>query len=400
MRHTSVQKIKIQMSDLQLGMYVCELDRPWTESSFLFQGFLLDNPKDYELLINTCQYVYIDVSKSKLLPKMEFENTGQFIAYHNKKEITPFQVEIEYAIRLYDKADEVIHNLFRDAAHGHIENVGEAKELIAATAASILRNPNALEMMTRLKDKDKYTAQHSVNVSILSMRLAQQVGLEYDRMQHIGLCGLLHDVGKMRTQDKVLKKPGRLTAKEMEEMKDHARLGYEILSNVRDLDKSVAEVAYSHHERLLGQGYPRGLQDEAISFESKLVAIADVYDAITSKRVYCDAIEPSTAMEYLYSMRAKAYDEKLVESFIQCIGIYPVGTLVELSSGEVALVLSSTPSHRLEPLIMLVRDAKKNPLASVRIINLTTFREKDGRPYNIVKSIPDGSYGVRCTRFR
>jgi putative nucleotidyltransferase with HDIG domain len=214
-------------------------------------------------------------------------------------------------------------------------------------------------------------------------------------MEMLGAGALLHDIGKLKTPLDVLNKPDKLTAAEFRIMQSHPVHGRELLANKYGLPHQVADMAFSHHERIAGGGYPRGLTGTQISVWSKMVAIVDVYDAITSDRCYHKGTSPTEALTKMYGWRLKDFDAELLEKFIQCIGIYPVGTLVELTSREVGIVISVNPNSRLKPKINMILNEKKQPYFPTRIVNLEDFKNNEpDTAYAIRDVLAPGAYGI------
>jgi len=264
---------------------------------------------------------------------------------------------------------------------------------------SIERNPSAMLWLTRIKNVDKYTAQHCLNVGILAIALGRHVGVGRKHMELLGLCGMLHDVGKMKVNQTILNKPGRLTREEFEHMKLHVTYGRDILVKDKSLQPEVVAAAYQHHERQDGKGYPTGMNAGSLNFYTKVVTIVDAYDAITSQRCYSDGNTSATALKILYENSGTQFDPKLVVKFIECVGIYPPGAVVEMQSGEVGVVLSVEPENRLLPKVVLLLGPDKKPMPQ-RIVDLKQQRElRAEQQHRIGKVLLDGAHGISLADF-
>ena len=391
----AIGKIQLHASQLKVGMFVIELDRPWLGTPFLFQGFRIRSADDIEKLRSQCDYVYIDIEKtarrSTAAPPSQAKVPSQRIYTMS----AAFEEEIFAANEIRVETESCIEQVFADVANDKMIDLVTVKRAVTNTVDGILRNPDAHVSLTQLKDWDRYTAQHSINVCILALAMARHLGLPRHEMEMLGAGALLHDVGKLKTPLEVLNKPGKLTAEEFNIMKAHPVHGRELLEHRYGLPHLVADMAYSHHERAAGGGYPRGLSGDQISIWSKIVAIVDVYDAITSDRCYHDGMSPTEALTKMYSWRLTDFDPELLEQFIQCLGIYPVGTLVELTSGEVGIVVSVNPVLRLRPLVSLVLDASKRPYYPSRTLDLADLAHSDpDTPCAIREVLKPGSYGI------
>ncbi len=333
-------------------MFVCDLDRPWMDSPFLLQGFLLKTPGDVKTVREVCDYVYVDPVKgtNKDQPSNRIEYTTSI----------EFEDEIENASQSYGRAYSLLKSTMDNIRFGNAINVEATKEVVNECVDSIVRNPNAMLLLTQLKDKDQYTSQHILNVCILAVMLGRHLGLPVGKLEELGLCGLLHDMGKMKVPNEILNKEGRLDSSELAIMKRHTSLGMEVLMSARGIILSAVDVAHNHHERLDGKGYPRGLTSYGITEFTRKVAIVDTYDAITRDRVYRKGRSHLMAINILAKCRNTHFDAGLVKKFVECIGIYPLGSLVELNTGEVGIVTEVSPKTRMAPKLLMIMDKIKN----------------------------------------
>jgi HD-GYP domain-containing protein (c-di-GMP phosphodiesterase class II) len=349
-------------------MYVCQLDKPWLESSFLFQGFELKNQADIDAVRKECQFVYIDVEKQSKVPLYQSKNSPYLTkeSFEKKPPTRPkisFIQEIEQATRTYGKSSDLVRSFMDDVHLGKAINVAVAKTMVAECVDSVLRSPDALLWMSQLKRKDAYTAQHSMNVSILSIVLGKYLNLNKTELNNLGLCGMMHDMGKMRIPLEILNKPGKLDEKELKIMQNHTLYGGKLLISSKDMYSGAVDVARTHHEHLDGAGYPYHLTDAQITPYSRIVAIADVYDAMSSDRVYQKGRTHLDAINLMTKISGTHLDPMLTYKFIECMGVYPVGSLVELNSGEVAVVIEVNPRYKLKPKVLLLLDEHKQKRA-------------------------------------
>jgi HD-GYP domain-containing protein (c-di-GMP phosphodiesterase class II) len=397
------QKVKVRIEDLRVGMYVAELDKPWLETSFLFQGFVIGSDKDIRTLARTCEYVYVDTERSttKIAEQKRQPSSMAHRASLRKPARTageqrlhkvPFEEEIGKVRSVHKAAGSHIQKMFEDARMGRTVDTGGAKKLVASLVGSIVRNPDALTWMTQLKHKDAYTAEHSLNVCILTLTFARHLGMDEATMKEIGLGGFMHDIGKLRVPLEILNKPGKLTEGEFELMKKHPTYGRDLLNRSGGVPSSTIDIAFAHHERAVGQGYPRGIQGQAISRFARIVAIVDVYDAISSDRIYHRGLSPQESMKRLYEWRNGSLDGELVEQFIQALGVYPLGSVVELNSGELAIVLSTDPKSRLQPKVLIATNAEKQLALPHHIIDLATETKRVGGGLAIRRVARPGDY--------
>ena len=400
---------QVRVEDLKLGMYVNELDRPWLETPFLFQGFPILTQHDIDQLQQYCRYVYVDDDQSVHI------RPGQASASEHKKPVQRFQTRrmnireepalgtrgrqrgfvetLPEAREVYRRAHHYITDLFGQIRQGRPVDLGQAQDLASRTVDNIVDNENAMLWLTLLKRKDEYTSFHSINVCALSVLFGSHLGLKDSELRLLGMGALLHDVGKMRIPSAILNKPQALDTHEMAIIREHPQLGIAILDEREDVPPLVREVVYSHHERYDGSGYPRGLQGEEINLFAMIVSIVDVYDAMTSDRAYHERISSHEVLNMMYGWHENEFRRDLLEEFIRCLGIYPVGSLVELSSGEVGVVMAVNREHNLRPMVLLVLDMHKKPYDTPRIINLAVHWES-GTPIHINRILPSDAFNL------
>ena len=383
--------IKMDVNDLSEGMYVSRLDRPWVDTPFMFQGFRIASTEEISQLQRHCKFVFIDKDKSINQDKHPAFIAPQISAPAPSITQVPhcalptnqeFKHHMKHALQVHATAKTYIDKIMKDVRDGKEIDVKEAKTLVGNLAKDIVENPTALLWLTQLKNRDEYTAMHSLNVCILSLFFGRSLQLNSQQLNELGLGALLHDIGKLRIPLEILNKPDRLTDDEFEIIKKHTIYGHELLKNKSELSQQSLEIVQHHHERIDGGGYPYGLEDQHIGLYSKIVKIVDVYDAVTSKRIYHDEVPPYHALNCIYSDRNTAFDEKLVQQFLKHMGIYPVGSAVELSTGEIGIVTTVNEKRHLTPTLLLVLDTEKQPLNQCRYINLANerWKQKDNSP--------------------
>jgi HD-GYP domain-containing protein (c-di-GMP phosphodiesterase class II) len=265
---------------------------------------------------------------------------------------------------------------------------------------SVVRNPDALLLLTYLRHKSHYAYDHAISVSVHLLAFGRHIGLPRPQLHVLGAAGILLDTGMSRLPGEILHKKGRLSEEEFETMKAHVGYGLEFVRNSPGLNPQVGEILALHHERENGSGYPLGLKEREISILGKMAAIVDCYVALISHRPYASPMPSFEALQMLYNWRGSFYHADMVEQFIQCLGPYPVGGLVELNTGEVAVVLEHNRIRRLKPRVMIVLDPDKQTLASPVTLDLindpVAFNDQ---PYHIERSLADGAYGADLTDF-
>lgn len=391
---------KMDVNDLRVGMFVVELDKPWEESIFMFQGLELQSPADVLAVQNECSFVWVDYDEYSLgddpaaTPGLPSAGVGSLL-----DKGVQVEDELDAATEVHSLASQAISNLFEEIRLGAEIDGTKIKQAVNGCVDSILRNPDASVWLTRIQAKHEATAQHSLNVAALSIIIAKSMNLTNRELEDVGVCGMLHDVGKTSVSSEVLNKPGPLTEEEMAEMQRHTRYGRDILLSTKSVMSGAADVAHSHHERPDGMGYPRRLPDDSIPMFAKIVAIAEAYDTMTINQPYRAAFSPSDAIQELYAQRGKQFDEDLVVRFIDSVGIFPPGSIVEMVNKEVGIVLSNT-SDKLRPRVIMILDAAGEPTAQ-RIVDLSQMdNDNEGRIYQIKTTHSDGSYGIDVGDFQ
>ncbi|MCL1893200.1 MAG: HD-GYP domain-containing protein [Holophagaceae bacterium] len=361
---------KVNTSDLKVGMFIHDLNVPWLQHNFASNRFMLLTEKQIEKIVKLqISDVLIDTSKGRdathAPTKEEAESELMEMILDIASEPDPVSkannLEMQWAEskQIHTEAVKVVSDVLTDARIGKHVSVEKAAPIVSDITKAVLGNDGTLVSLCRIKQRDSYTFQHSVSISALLVTFCNAVGgYSEDELHEIGLGGLFHDVGKMRIPNQILNKPGKLSDSEFAVMRSHVTEGVEYLRAGHSLSESTMKIVEEHHERFDGSGYPRGISRSAISRIGQMASIVDVYDAITSIRVYHKALEPINAMQLIYEWGGKHFDNSLVHQFIKGVGIYPVGSLVRLESARLAVVLRQGQNNLLKPLVRLVFDTR------------------------------------------
>ncbi|CAG1021452.1 partial Cyclic di-GMP phosphodiesterase, partial [Patescibacteria group bacterium] len=419
--YSALFKVQVPVENLTLGMYVTELDRPWVDSPFLFQGFEIRTEKELEAIQDVCNYVYVDVTKRRNVSK-EFVSHAHIETAKPKnpqakkhifaftqlsenwdygtppQKLSQFEKEIERANKVYDNAQVVVENFMKNVENGGGIDSIAAQKAVAQCVRSILHSPDAMLWLAQLKAKDEYTAQHSLNVCILSIVLGRYINLSNRDLNLVGLCGMMHDVGKLLIPPEILQKTTPLTDEENRTLKTHTRLGYNLLKS-SNMNSIVAVVALTHHEQLDGKGYPRRLMEHNISHFTKIVAITNAYDSMTNDKPNQRGKTHLEATHILTNLSGTHFDPTLVVKFIECIGVYPPGSLVEMTNGAVAMVLEVHEKAKLRPKVIMILDEQKKPVRE-HIIDLALMtKDNNGSVYTIKNIIKAKDWNLDVSKY-
>jgi HD-GYP domain-containing protein (c-di-GMP phosphodiesterase class II) len=380
-------------------MYIAELDRPWTDTPFVFQGFVLQTHEELEILGRYCSEVFVDLDHREAASpltitvpprakaKVDLTRSGVV----RWSELSAVEQEYPRAGASYGAADIVVRDSVQALRSGKTLHADKLHEAVSIVTESVLRNPDAMLLFSKLRQKGDYTESHALDCSMYMAAFGRFLEMSRDDIVLLAYLGLLQDVGKIKLPRPLLDKPGRLTPIEYHIAQKHVEHSAEILRGTPGLPRGLADLATLHHERLDGSGYPRRLKGKEIGLIGSVAAIVDTFDALTARRPYAAPISPSDALKHLHRARGTLFDAYLVEQFIRCIGIFPLGSVVELNGGEVGIVIAQNRAKRLQPRVMVVQDAGGDPVHPQRLIDISRgIKAPDGHSYRIKRALDCG----------
>lgn len=391
---------EVPVEFLEFGMFVARLDRPWTETPFVYQGFVLQTEQQLNALKKYCKTVYVDPEKrqesvaAKLLALPSAQR--QVIAEQSRekvrgsvvyRELASVEDELPRARTAFTQTNAIVHSMSRAVITGNALDGNRAKQAVNEITDSVVRNPDAMMLLVTMRDKAEETLNRATQVSVYMTVFGRFLQLERASLEMLGLIGLLQDVGMLKLPAGMPARRADLTPEEDEIFKTHVTHGLEILSRTAGLPPELPSMASLHHERYDGSGYPRGLKGGAISQTGAIAGIVDTFDMLTAPAPYGMQMPPSNALNVLFQNRGTQFHAALVEQFIQCVGAFPVGSVVELNSGEVGVVITQNLVKRLQPRVMVVQDANGNPIHPHKILDLV----------NEPMATPDEPYRIRRT---
>jgi len=384
-------------------MSVVELDRPWIETPFLLQGFKIGTRSDITVIQEYCEFVFIDsdfkpeTAKSNRQKKPDVEKPGFFNNIYKKSPeviTTSVEKELPRARVVHQKASTLVKNCMEDVILGNAINEEALKENVSKTVESIVRNPDAMMWLTRLSNKDDHASKHSINTCILGVTFGRFIGVPVEELEKLSIAALMHDIGKLQIPTEILNNPGTLNDAEMKIIRKHPIYSRNLLMSAGKYFSNAIDVAYSHHERMDGSGYPRGLVAHQISPFARILAIIDTYDAMTSEQVYRAELSPFESLKFLNVNKGVKFDEQLTKWFIKLIGVFPVGSVVELTNKQIGIVITSNRGDNLRPKVLIMLDHNKLPIER-SIINLARNSvDALGRPIKIGRTLRKGDYGI------
>ncbi len=413
----AVEQKSMLVDQLQVGMYVAKLDRPWIETPFPLQGFYVKDLSDIDTLRRYCREVTIDLVRSRVAAEPVRHELGAPVRRQTEAAVNlvasssaapvakarrpAYQVtvsmpqEVMASRELHTHFADSVVDIYRQLSKGSSVDVSAVKEVSSRVVDSLIRNPDAMVWLSRVRDKDSYSYHHAFRCAIWGTVFGRHLGISKQALENLAFGMTLMDVGKARMPDGLLNKKGLLTPSERVELRKHVDYSLEILAGLPGIPSQVMQMVAEHHERFDGSGYPNRLLGKAISPLGKIAGLVDTYDAMTSDRPYARAMTSVEAVSRLYELRNTEFQAQLVEEFIQAIGVYPTGTLVQMSNQEVGVVIAQNPERRLRPKLLILLDGDKKPVVRPRYVDmLTSSHDSAGEPLRILTSLLPGAFGV------
>lgn len=432
----AMERTKIDAEKLAVGMYVSQLDRPWLETPFLFQGFEIRDEADIAQLRAHCRHVYVDITRSSLtadeikqkINRQKYNDTSifhqtderppqpgigfrlirtlgrldptgklanRFDGSRNYRVKTSLKKELPQAGDAYNTARAAINSVLEQVRAGHVVDVDQVRHAVDPVIHSVLRNPSAMPWFVLLQKHDSYAYHHSIATSVWAAVLGRHLGFDVQALETLTMGAMLLDIGKAKIPELLLNKHP-LQDGDMDILRQHVLVGLEIAEQTPGIPHEALDMIATHHERLDGSGYPYGLSGSDIPVYGRIAGLVDCYDAMTTSRPYAQGMSSYNAIRELNSLAGKHFQKELVEQFVQALGMFPAGSIVELNNGEVGIVIEANPIRRLRPKIMLLLDADKKPFGRRRQIDLhkipADIRDKRARWITVGHEF--GAFGI------
>lgn len=421
LRYTvGVRQKKVAVHDLTVGAFVSDLDRAWHETPFPIQGFYIRSQDDIRSLTSFCKWVMVDVTETRDTSEYEASNAPIFARRSPKRfdqeivQLPPIQVrnrqdypvsstlkkETRQSTRLLKDVDKALKLVESQVRAGEQPDLQSLSRVARGMAASVIRNPDAMLWVARLRQHDDYSYRHSLNAAVWALVCGRHIGLESSALNNLALGALLSHVGKLDLPAELVRNESMLDADAFNEFRTYVDKGVRRLQQA-DMPRAVINVVQYHRERHNGSGFPAKVRGDQIPLLAKIAGLVDYYETLVEPRGEQTPMTPAQAVAHLYELRNIEFQEDLVEHFIQSIGIYPTGTLVQLSNGQRGAVVSNSRGRRLWPQVMVMTDTAQRPLKAARIVNLAEFNEgrEPSEVLSVSNCLPFGAEGLDPRHF-
>ncbi len=394
-------QVRLNVDQVTCGMYVAELDIPWLESPFLFQGFIVESEAELATLRKHCRQVVVDGMKSvddhrvRQLLGTEIRRASGVrsrVSGVEMENVEALRKEINSTVlRQRDQASRTIRAI-DDLRLGKSLDGQAARDLVTDVVDTVAKDVNAAWLMSSVRERSSRLADHSLNTSIFATAFAQHLGYNRAACEIVGSGAFLHDIGLSKIPPALYDKPGELTAQERKLIEMHPQAGAQMIAQAQgDIDGTACEIVTMHHERVNGRGYPNRARGVDVPEYAQIVALADMYETMISETPYARGKSPQQALAAIHAHIDIAFDKTLVEEFIKCIGIFPVGSLVQLQNGSLGIIVSSSSERRLAPILLMVRDPLGKEILPRRTVDLSRVSPATRRIGWQLSKIVDGS---------
>jgi HD-GYP domain-containing protein (c-di-GMP phosphodiesterase class II) len=433
-----LKRLKIETPNLECGMYVAQLDRPWLETPFLFQGFEIRDDKDLKQLRHYCKHVYVDPTRGSLkrdevlaararadryasslsTPATRLEHARRpslsarvfdlltridtsgrlagFLGTRHYRNVVSTRVEAPKALAAYESAAAVLTAALAEFSQGRSLDAARLRDATGPLIDSILRNQDAMAWLVTLRKRDPSGPERSIGSAVWAVILGRHLGFERSGLETLALGGMLLDLGNAKLPGDLMGKPGRLDEVETRIVRKHVKLGLELVRNTPGLNADVIAMIEHHHERHDGTGYPAALKGADIPVFGRIAGLVDCFDAMTTKRPYAAPKSAYDAIRELNALSGTAFQTELVEQFVQAVGMFPTGSLVEMNLGEVAVVIEQSRERRLRPKILLLLNTEKQPVSRGVVVDLRECPASAGEQGAcwIQRGLEPGAFGL------
>jgi len=377
--------------NLEPGMFVAELDRPWLETPFALQGFVVRDTDEVLYVSNYVDHVYVDAEYSGARQSLQLAVAAM---ESTPKQRLALREEFKRTKVSFESAAVTLDRIFESLRSGSHEDIGAVQAAVNPLIEGVFRNQDAVAALLRLKESGEYRYHHGVSMAVWAAILGRHLGLHRHELEKLAVGCAMCDIGMTQLPPELLDQAENLTEAQVRIIRAHPKMGAELVSKSRNVDIEIVGIIENHHERMDGSGYPRGIKGASIPLLARIAGLVDTYDAMITRRPYAAARTSHEATQELLDCKGRQFQEALVEQFVQAIGLFPTGTMVELNTGEVAIVVSQNATRRLKPELVIVMNAEKQRLETPRVVDLANQSIAAEGERWITKELMSGSYGI------
>ena len=382
--------------NLEPGMFVAELDRPWLETPFALQGFVVQDSDEVLYVSNYVDHVYVDAEYTGQQQSLTLATAPTAVSAKDRLALSE---EFRRTRVSFASASEALDKVFESMRAGNGGDISMVKEAVNPLIEGVFRNQEAVAALLRLKESGDYRYQHGVSMAVWGAILGRHIGLHRDELEKLAVGCAMCDVGMTELPPELLGQAENLDDKQRAIIRAHPKIGAEMVATSKDIDIEILAIIENHHERMDGSGYPRGIEGAAIPLLARIAGLVDTYDAMITPRPYAAARTSHEATQELLDLKGTLFQESLVEQFVQAIGLFPTGTLVELNTDEVAIVVIQNSTRRLKPEVLVVLDKDKEKLEDPIIVDLANQKVAESGERWIARELLPGTHGVNSDEY-
>lgn len=411
-----VRQKKIAVQDLEVGMFVSDLDRPWHQTPFPIQGFPIRSQDDIKSVVSYCKWVVIDVAEvrekidtSKIAASTFGQRSRRLAGNREVIQLPPLHIrepihyettstlkrELKVSGMVLADAEVALKRVCATVQRQETPDLREVAGITRNMVSSVVRNPDALLWLSRTRQHDDFIYRHAMNTAVWALVCGRELGLNEGLLNHLGLGCLLSQIGKIELPVSMLENEDKLNGEQFAEYRGYVTRGVAMLDG-SGVSRAVISVVQGHRERHNGSGFPEGIRGDRIPLLAKIAGLAEFFENLIGPRETSEPMTPDKAVRLLYDMRNIDFQEDLVEKFIQAVGIYPTGTLVQLNDGQRGIVVSHSPERRLWPRVMVMTDQNQRPLKSAKVVDLAGYNadKEAGETLSIAECLAHGTEGL------
>jgi len=388
--------VKVAALNLQPGMFVAELDRPWLDTPFSLQGFVVRDSSEVLYISDYVDHVFVD---AEYRASRRFVNLDAAPSVPRPGQMLQLKADFQQARVCFESASATLDKVFDSLRTGRNTDINEVRDAINPLIEGVFRNQEAVAALLRLKESGQYRYHHSLSMALWATILGRHLGLHRDELEKLAVGCAMCDVGMTELSPELLDNPSNLTEQQCRIVRAHPIMGAQLVTDSGNVDFEVIAIIESHHERFDGSGYPRGIEGAAIPLLARIAGLVDAYDAMITPRPYASARTSHEAVQELIDSKGSAFQDSLVEQFVQAIGLFPTGSLVELNTGEVAIVIRQNRTRRLKPEVVVVLDAAKRRKEVLGLIDLANQDQRAEEERWIARELQAGAYGVNSEEY-